>query len=1008
MKSYHSSLVFTKVIVFVILVACSVNAQERYHFNSLNVDDGLAQNSVWDIKQDKYGYMWFATTDGLNRYDGVRMIHYKYRPNDSNSIAGNLIESLFIDDDGNLWVSHEKGISKFNKTKNSFDNIFIYDNVNNMMNYVHLVGEDRKNRIWCLVGVSKFFGIDKKTLKIVKQVETGVNGLFAISTSRNGVCIGDKIYGQLHYDATNVYCFDTKNESLKIFNGPSFKVGQFIKLNDSTICSFGNKKLICFNIKNHQYKFYDIKNYTGTEENYAITMLLYGEYILMGNDMGLYYINPKTLNVDKHLKSFTEKESEGFKYVQCLTTDKSGNLWIGTNGDGIKCLSKYRNKFKHLAFDGNETTLVKSIAADDEGNVYTGLYAQGMVVYTNDNKALQFRFGARSDKLTHILAITYFNNRIVFCQDRFIKILNPKTKHIEKQIAIPGYINEEYITYPHFVTYKGSLYFLTDNCIYLLDGFEKLKCEYAHNDKAIIFSAFEIINDTTWWIGYTQGVFILNPKSKKYKNLGINLYTKSICKTSQGEVWAGGNGGLYRFTNMGKLIKAYSVDDKLPSDFIYGILEDNNQNIWFSHNKGLTKFNVKENKFTHYKTRDGLQSNEFNTGAYYKDKNGLLYFGGVAGVNIIDPENIATNPFTPLVAVHEIQVNDQVYMPGISHNTINTIELDYLHNTISVDFAALEYSMPDANTYKYQLTGYDKDWVYSGTKHSVRYTNLPPGNYELKILAANGDGVWSNKAKVIHLTIIPPFWQQNWFYAIMLLLGFGLIALFIWFLLKRQKDKAKRELEIQQKLEMERIRISRDLHDHVGSQLSFLVSNIEWMWQHPEAYDKADESQKFKELSEAGKNALQTLRQTIWAMNNQHLTIEEFADRFKDFAKKHVGIDKRISISFNEEIQENHTLSPTQALNVFRICQEALSNALKHSGANKIMVEFFSSTSGEIEIKITDNGVGFDINNSHKKGHYGLQNMKARAAETNAKFNIISNNGHTEVSVKIHANEVLK
>ncbi len=229
-----------------------------------------------------------------------------------------------------------------------------------------------------------------------------------------------------------------------------------------------------------------------------------------------------------------------------------------------------------------------------------------------------------------------------------------------------------------------------------------------------------------------------------------------------------------------------------------------------------------------------------------------------------------------------------------------------------------------------------------------------------------------------------------------------IVILVFWRVSVSNLKKREKELEAQQKLQFERERISRDLHDNVGAQLSYLITNIDWLLEHPDFINANESKMRLSTLSDTGKQAILTLRQTIWALNNKALSVEELADKFKQFAIKMMEFDNSIHIHFNEQIQLNNVLSPGVALNIFRVCQEALNNCLKHARCNHIEVSFISNSVTKFTFEIKDDGIGFDIDNAKKTGHYGLQNMKFRAKESGAElcFQSVKNEG-TKVRLEI-------
>lgn len=981
-----------------IIITLNLRAQTQRNYSSYTVDNGLAQNSVWDAFQDYKAFMWFGTADGLNRFDGYKMYHYRPVNGDSTSIGGNNAYKFFEDKDKQLWISHDRGVSVYNRAKDCFKTVFVDSKTNSAVGdkYTTVLSEDKKGRVWCISGSFELIAVDKQSLNIVKTIKS-TDSKHKLSSIRTCISSGKYIIVYLNDSNTTWLRVNTESDEVMPIFGPPHKTGYFIKYNDSTICTLDKNYLFLYSINQNKFSKKLIKK---NEISKRISLLVatsavwWQNKIYIGNNNGLYIFNPRTLTFEERITSFEKGEKIGFYYVQFLRVDRSGNLWICTNGDGAKCLSVYRNKFIHYNSYESKNKLVKSITTDTAQNIYTGLYAEGIITYKNTGGLEQFKFGKSADELTHVLAQTFWNNRYFVVNDRHLKELHPTTKKELNSTDVFHYNNMGYCAYPNFHHYKNRLFLSCDVAMFEVQKWGKAKLFFKFENMDTIITTFTIVNDTTWWIGTTTSIYIFNPNKNTWKKLPINLAVKTLCLTKdQKQVWAGGNVGLYLLNLQGKIIKKFEISPELPDDFVYGILEDNNGNMWMSHNKGISVYNPSTKLFKHYSLRDGLQSNEFNTGAYYKDTKGLLYFGGVNGINVINPNNISINKNRPPVAINQILLGDLPYKTDSAYNEITQLQLTYLENTLSFDFSALEFSQPEDNTYSYQLVGFDKNWIESGTKHFARYANLPPGEYVFKVLAANGDGVWSASPKQIYINIIPPFWQRIWFYVLVGFVILGLMGLAIYYYNRRQQEKLKNELEVQHKLEQERIRISRDLHDHVGAHLSFLISNIDWMLQHPEETNKIEENKRLQSLGEAGRNAILTLRQTIWAVSNKSLSVDDFADRFKQFVLKMLEFDQRIQVHFTENITHSKELSPAVALNLFRICQEAFNNCIKHANCDAIQIHFESSSKYVFYFKIVDNGIGFNWEEAKQKGNYGLVNMEARARELGAVLTVCSNIG---------------
>lgn len=983
-------------LVFVcLLLSLLGNAQMQRNYTSYTVDNGLTQNSVWDVYQDYKGFMWFGTADGINRFDGYKMYHYRPIDLDTTSISGNTFYKFIQDSKQRLWISHNKGISIYNRAKDCFINLtFNHAQTSVGETYTYVLGEDKKGRIWFSDFGDKFWAISIHTFKVVDsvvfQTKNHVNRF-----PRNSTIFDKYIVGAIYDSVTTWFRLNTETKEFTWIGTLPYTNSSFTALNDSTLITYSQNSLFYYNPYTNQLKQQPINSNTmpPAKGNTTGRILRWENNIWIGNNYGLFVIDPRQNKQIEHIKSFDKNKDASFFYVQNLWIDKSNNLWICTNGAGVHCLSPQRNKFKHLCAKNTGGALVKSITTDNDGNIYTGFYADGLIKYDKEGQGKKVELAYIKSKLNHILGLTYFNNTLFYVHnENIIAHNNSGVNH--KNVYAGKYnmgLTGTFITYPFFKQHNNRLYVSVD---YVIMGIDKNlnteiilpKDHFKHQ-----ITCFEIFNDTTWWVATVRNLYRFNPKTKETVVLNTPMLVKTICaEKNSNKVWVGGNTGLYLLTKQGKRIRQVNIQNGLPDDFIYGILEDNNGNIWMSHNKGISVYSKLTKNFTHYSVRDGLQSNEFNTGAYHKDANGLLYFGGVNGINIINPQQILHNTHEPPVAINQILLGDLPYKTDTAYNEITQLQLSYLQNTLSFDFSALEFSQPEDNTYQYILEGYDKNWIESGTLHFARYANLPPGTYVFKVMAANGDGVWSKTPKQIYINIIPPFWQRTWFYISIAFLVIGLILIAVYFYNKRQQRKLKQELEVQHKLEQERIRISRDLHDNVGAQLSYLITNIDWIIRHPEQLDKTEERLRLQALSETGRNAILTLRQTIWAISSTSLSVDDFADRFKQFALKMLEFDKTIKVTFEEVMEVNNMLSPSVALNLFRVCQEAFNNCLKHAACSQITIAFKSSSNNTFTFVITDNGKGFDVQSGSKNNHYGLLNMQARAQECGATLAIHS------------------
>jgi signal transduction histidine kinase/sugar lactone lactonase YvrE len=959
---------------FVLLWHC-VLAQLGTNFQSITVNDGLAQNSVWDVVQDHRGYYWIATADGLNRFDGYTFKHYKHNPADSTTIAGITIFGFFIDSQQNLWVTHDRGVSKYNRILDQFSNVITTNSF--------VIGEGG-GFIW-------LFNSDSKVLKadydgnVVKELPFS-RGNKIFGSVRKAINKGDLIFIPTQFGLLKI---NVTTDEVGYLDIPRDFQGSLILLNDSTLFCPGYSSYL-FDIRTSKYERVDLD--FNIPSTFSPTGLVEynGEY-LAGSSEGLFVIDPKTLRIKRHIQSFERGKETSFHYVQCLYIDKSGTLFIGTNGDGMKVSVPSQNKFP-LFSTGNVTTdFTKSIAIAND-RLVSGIFQHGIVVFDSYSsfEHISFQRGAGTGS---VLAVFPFEGELIILANYNDLVLYDLKAHKELRRAtfqqgVAG------VAYPVIRKLGKDRWTVnSDRSLFSFDAQLQLV-------KIFDFESIERIQLSThsfvrghYWIGTTGGLMVLDSLSSKvWKDLLTGYYIKCITEASNGRVWVATTGGLFEFDGLNQIHK-HDVSTGLPNDFIYGALEDKYGFIWISHNKGLTRINPTDRTYQHFGLKDGLQSNEFNTGSFYKDANGYIYFGGVGGINKIDPDRLTNELNYPQIAITQINVLDEALASDTAYNELTKLTLGYEQSTLSFDFAALDYFSAEGVRYSYRLEGYDPNWIESDDRHFARYANLPAGEYTFQVRATLMDAPWGDNIRSLRVHIAAPFWQMGWFYLLCGAVGLVLLVLVGRIIIKAQGRRLKQELEVQHKLEIERIRISRDLHDHVGAQLSYLITNMEWMADHPEQIDNADRKEQLKSLSEAGRQAVSTLRQTIWAISQQELSVEDFADRFKQFALKMVEFNPAIKLKFEENLVVQTKLSPAVALNLFRICQEAFNNMLKHAQATTVTVVFSSDDYHRFYFQLIDNGVGFDADMAQLNGHYGIRNMRARADESRAELTINSRPG---------------
>ncbi|MBO6795255.1 MAG: hypothetical protein JJ895_15220 [Balneolaceae bacterium] len=479
---------------------------------------------------------------------------------------------------------------------------------------------------------------------------------------------------------------------------------------------------------------------------------------------------------------------------------------------------------------------------------------------------------------------------------------------------------------------------------------------------------------------------------------------RSIYQQNDSTFWfASYGGGITRWRSTSNSLMNLRTNDGLANNSTYGILPDKNRRyIWVSTNNGLSRLDTETLKFTTFTVADGLQNNEFNTGAYLATSDGRLLFGGVAGFNVIDTEALSTDTIPPPVYITNVNVFNEPYNTATSAMNTDQIVLPHDENFVSFDFAALDYTQPQFIRYAYKMQGVDEQWVQSGGRNFADYPNLKPGEYTFHVKAANSDGYWNERGASIAVTILPPWWQTVWFrfFAILsIVISFGLV---IRHYSQRKLKQQIRKMEVEQKLRGERERISRDLHDHVGAQLANIMSGLSLVDKYNEVDEKEKSTELMKSLKGDAEVTIKQLRETIWALNQNALSLKAFADHVKTYFKHQSALTTSLDVHIEVDEHSKAQLSSTQALNVFRIIQEASQNTLKYANAEHLWITMRNG-SNALTIIVKDDGE-FKGKKSSFNGGYGMNNMQKRAREIDGTITFNTDNG-TEVMIQIPFNK---
>jgi ligand-binding sensor domain-containing protein/signal transduction histidine kinase len=786
-------------------------------FEQYTADQGLSMSVVNSIAQDRKGFLWFGTQDGLNRYDGHNFIIFKHDPGNPNSVNANWIQTLLVDTTGLIWIGTENGgLDRYNPDDGTFTHFTndpkLSESINS--NTIYSLYEDRSGVIWVVTskgldrlekGNEKFDHLidDKKFPNELKDVEfrsiyQDRNGNLWIAT-KSGLAKRDSSSGEY-----TLFKHDESNS--ESISDDFVKVIFEDRAGNIWIGTYGGG-LNFLNPDKRTFKHYELGISSENTKTSGSQMIDVIDEDPSGNlwigtwGGGLHYFDPRTGKSLQFRSEFGDPNSLSSDYINDIFRDRSGSVWIGTFGGGLSKFDISTLFFTHYRKRlNNSNSLINnsvwSVYADSEA-IWIG--TDGGLTRLDENSG-QFKHFTHDPDKPDSLPV---NNIYAVFKDHLgnlwagsangLSLYDPEIgdfKTYQNDPKDPHSLSSNKIS-RIFEDRENNLWIATKKGLNQYDpqtGEFKNYFADPNDPQTLIDDAITSValnKRGNFWIGTYIGLCEFNPTTGYAQRYSIapadekdipDIAVLSIYEDSNGGLWLGTIGrGLINFDPKSGVSKAYHEKDGLPNDTIYGILSDDDGNLWMSTNNGLAEFNPGSDNFTVYRDKDGLQANEFNSDAYFKSSNGRMYFGGINGLSAFFPRDIHQNNYVPSVALISINANGSTPGTGEIPAYIDPAIFRYPDTTFDFEFVSLSYVQPELNQYAYKLENFDHDWNFVGSRNFGRYTNLPGGDYTLHLKASNNDGIWNEEGLSIPIKVIPPFWATIYFRLGIVLFGFLIV-----------------------------------------------------------------------------------------------------------------------------------------------------------------------------------------------------------------------------------------
>ncbi|PKP34175.1 MAG: hypothetical protein CVU00_07970 [Bacteroidetes bacterium HGW-Bacteroidetes-17] len=839
---------------YLLLFCCFIIAKTQnlpLRFQHLTPKDGLSQAFISGIIQDKYGFIWIGTQDGLNRYDGYDFKIFSHDPSDPHSISDSYVLCLFIDSNENLWIGTESGLNRYDFTTERFIHHENHGSdsipLNNTNKNINVIAQSKTdpNLLWLGTnhGLSSFDMTTNKFTNYIHQnrnpieqnprainaiytsnTELGMiwigtsNGLLRINSVSNDLRLFTIKDGLSRNNITSIY-EDTQHniwigtdKGLNLYDKASNRFTSYETIPEDNHSIGGNLITSIFEdsyqhlwigVDGGGLNLYDreTKNFTRwiNQPGNPISLSDNGVRKIFEDRSGILWIGATVLN-----KTNTNNANFGYFYhdlnnpnslisneIRSILLDNNHLLWIGTQA-GISIFDKKTGKYTHLLHNPNNpnsisSNIIRVVFQDKTGNIWIGTRDAGISKYDPQTKIFKHY---RKNNLSND-GLSNNNIRAIF-------------EDINGMIwigTVSGGLNRLDPKTDKFRCYnyeEGNSNSLNDNRVYSIIG----------NKNGEL------------WIGTGNGVAKFDPKKEIFdryipdptnENSLSHHLIMGVTEDHSGNIWVGTyGGGLNKIEPLSRKITRFNEPDGLVNNVVYGIIEDNEYNLWMSTNRGLSKLDPRNKQFTNFGVEDGLQEGEFNSGAYYKSIDGDIYFGGINGVNVFKPENLIQKKYIPPVLISDFQLFNKSISPFDSINgkpilqksiiITDTIKLTHRENIFSFSFTALDYTYTENNQYAYILENFEKEWNRLGTRRHATYTNLPAGEYTFKVIGSSSNGIWNEEGRSIKIIIIPPWWKTKIFY----ILFFTTILLLIIIIFRirisqLKKDKLKLEKYVEER-----------------------------------------------------------------------------------------------------------------------------------------------------------------------------------------------------------------
>lgn len=977
-------------IIIILFTAFAYAQEEDITLFQYGVKQGLSQSTVTCCLLDSNQLMWVGTSNGLNRIIGQSVVPTRFS---IKSIQPVTFRSLSAENKNTLLIGSEEGAFEYSLRSGLLKKIEIPEIKNaDKSRFVFALG---KFRIYCSRG-SDFVVENRQTGKRVNLKQTISEG------ARKIACTPTRLYW-ISPQKGEVLYFDASSETINRLYIPSNLPQdgfQAINYSPGIGISLTHNKLVAHKWNTGKWSIITISlDQLHPKAKIHSALMSYDSTVYVNFVWGgTYRFNLKSQIVSTYNSSYFNSTHQSFNlYLPTfITIELAGNVFIGTDGNGLIRINPKIRKFNYLLptdIIGKplNDNFVKALYFDTNGRLFFGCLNSGLMVYHLNQKIGTSLVKAK-------------DSQEPISQIHFIGKLNKTELLLSTQMGLCIYSNNHQIRllkgpytrqeYTHFCSVGANECILGSAHGLYLYQFGKVKNISSKYIDQI--SLIQRLNKNLFIVAESGGFMYratFGPEDTSFVPIEIESNQKPISPNYnafiefKSKYYVATNFGLLVLNSNFELIKIISTEDGLASNNLYSMYLGNDNQLWISSLGGICSYNPLNGKIRNFSTEYGLQSNEFNSRSSYQSANGLIFFGGVLGINYFNPKDVKTDSAQPAIYLESIQQNGKnINLDSLQK--LSVLELQYHETDLSIDLKILEYTLPQNVRLEYRLFGLDHEWNKLNTSDKIRYAYLPAGKYIFQVRSYNADGICSPSIDLLKIEVKSPYYQQLWFYILLFFLfTFTLLLIFYLLYLRTARRKVK-ELKLLREIEQVRLQISKEIHDDIGSGLTQISFISEQLLDNDE--DRTWQVTKLNKLQFLSRELIQSMSEIIWLINPINDNLERL------FIYLRISINRMIEdsafdleIDFPKQFPEVMVKSEARRKLVL-LTKESVNNALKHSKGSAISLKL-QLKDDSIRFEIADNGIGME-KNTNAIGN-GLNNICQNADELGLSCQFVSKNG---------------